>query len=146
MSLEDVITWFVRGAGSSEDTQADLQGPPDHRGGELGESSSGALQEEAVTSNSHITDDIDDDAEDDLVNQRVKRPIRLKGEDADTARRREHVAALGGMRNPRLSVQRVPKHRAVGKKAFKLISSELLMKPDIEASIFSANWRFDQAT
>ena len=82
--------------------------------------------------------DIDKGADDDLMNQRVKRPIRLKGDDADTARRKENQAAIGGMRNPRLSLKRVPNHKVVGKRAYTVIDKLVAADPSMETHVFRA--------
>ena len=77
-------------------------------------------------------------ADDDLMNQRVKRPIRLKGDDADTARRKENQAAIGGMRNPRLSVSRVPDHKVVGKRAYTVIDEFVAADASMGTLVFKA--------
>ena len=55
----------------------------------------------------------DIEANDDLVNQKVKRPIRLRGEQEHSDRQRANFDAIGGMRNPRLSNKRVPGHDTI---------------------------------
>ena len=82
-----------------------------------------------MTSNADqgIYDDVDHDPDDDIWRQKVKRPVRLNNEDAETAIQRENEGSYRGMRNPRL-----PKHRAVGDKAFVVISRKLMRGPAIE--------------
>ena len=72
--------------------------------------------------------DVEHDADDDLMRQTVKRPTQLKGH-SDEVRTMENKAAIGGMRYPRLSIGKVSGHKAVGKKAFKVISALILRDP-----------------
>ena len=51
-----------------------------------------------------IIHDVDANPDDDLIKQTLTRPVRLKEDDAQAQRTRENVAALGGMRNPRIAV------------------------------------------
>ena len=82
--------------------------------------------------------EVGDDPDDDLVRQRVKRPVRLRGEDAESRRTRENREALGGMRNPRVSNMRVTGHNAIGKKAFKVLSRLILADGAIESAVMNA--------
>ena len=88
---------------------------------------------------------IDGNADDDLINQRVKQPVRLKGDDVETARRKENQAAIGGMRNPRLSTNRGGRHKTLGKMAFDIISHIVWHDAAIEQLVFQALGGHDKA-
>ena len=82
--------------------------------------------------------DADLDPDDALVRQHVKRPDRLRGEDAEARRARENREALGGMRSPRVSNLRASGHRAVGKKASRVLSAMLWKDDAVETAVISA--------
>ena len=75
ISLEDVVRTFV--TGNSDDTQHGVIPQRTHL--PIGTTSA------AAPVAYHDDADIDGDADDDLINQRVKQPVRLKGDDVETA-------------------------------------------------------------
>ena len=48
--------------------------------------------------------------EDDLIRQEVNQPLQLSAGSQGTSRRQENLKALGGMKNPRISLHRAPNH------------------------------------
>ena len=89
-------------------------------------------------SNSTHHDDKLEEDEDDLIKQRLKRPIRLRNEDAHTVRTQENRAALSAMRNPRHALHRLPKHQSVGKLALNAMTAVIVADTSIETAILAA--------
>ena len=82
--------------------------------------------------------DVDIDPDDDLIKPALKRPIRLKNEDVQTRRAKSNREALGGMRNPRNALHRLPNHEAVGKRALRAMTETLNQDSAIQDLIFRA--------
>ena len=73
--------------------------------------------------------DLGRDADDDILRQGVKRPVRLKGEDIETTRRKGNKAAIGGMRNPRLAVKRLTRLQVTGRLISDILGSFIVEHP-----------------
>ena len=69
--------------------------------------------------------------ENDMIRPRARRPHRLAGDAAHTEREQDNRDALSGMRNPRLSLKRVPGHLAIGAKVTQALEAIVTDDPRI---------------
>ena len=76
--------------------------------------------------------------EDDLIRQEVNQPLQLSSTSQGTSRRQENMKALGGMKNPRISLHRVPKHKDVGRDVAMIIDKFIQQRPHVQHCIFRA--------
>ena len=74
----------------------------------------------------------------DMVRQQVHQPLQLQGKDIRAQRRIENEKAIGGMRNPRLSLLRVPGHRKVGAEIAAIIDNYLDEHPAVQDRLMRA--------
>ena len=91
-------------------------------------------------SDSHLGDDPEfvHDPEDDLIKQTLKRPIRLRNEGGIAQRTKENLEALGGVRNPKKAIQRLPNHKKIGQLALDAMMQVLYADAAIEDLILKA--------
>ena len=73
-----------------------------------------------------------------MIRQQVKQPYQLQGKSGVTDRRRENHVAIGGMKNPRVSLHKVPGHRKVGADVAGIIDAHMEQRPEMLAKILAA--------
>ena len=73
-----------------------------------------------------------------MIRQEVHQPQQLQGMDSRSQRRLENAKAIGGMRNPRVSLHEVPGHRCIGAQVAEIIDSHLDQHPVLQAKLLRA--------
>ena len=68
----------------------------------------------------------------------VKLNLSLKGAQDPARRAADNQAALGGMKNPRISNRRIPNQRRVGKRVAHAIDSFLDLHPDVQLRVLNS--------
>jgi len=73
-----------------------------------------------------------------MIRQDVLQPMRLSQGEEPTSRRKENLCAVGGMKNPRVSLHKVPGHHKVGGEIAQIIDDFLTSRPRMETAIFKS--------
>lgn len=108
--------------------------PPTRREGVSPAPPSGAITRGAAASQ----DSSDEDQEDDGLKKKYDIQLSLKGTPELTAKQLQERDAIGGMRQPRYSNKKVPKHPEIGKKVAAAIEAFLDDHEHIEDMIFGS--------
>ena len=70
--------------------------------------------------------------EEDAMRKKVRQPLKLHDGDVHSRRLEENVTAVGGMKNPRVSLHKVPGHRDVGARVRRIQERFLEANPDVQ--------------
>ena len=80
----------------------------------------------------------DEEDDEDMTRQVIKQPLKLHDRDLQSERQKQNAAVIGGMKNPIISLHKLPGHRPVGKKIATIISKYRDEHPEVEKAIINS--------